>query len=58
MQRFLQIALQMLRLLRPAPGVFLFFIAPLVGALRSASSICSRVAYANVSKSSKGNKAL
>ncbi len=33
MQRFLQIFMQLLRLLRPSPGTFLFFIAPLVGAL-------------------------
>jgi len=33
MQRLLQFMLQIPRLLRPAPGFFLFFIAPFVGAL-------------------------
>ncbi len=38
MQRALQIISQIIRLLRPAPGVFLFFIAPIVGALLSGST--------------------
>jgi len=38
MQRALQIFLQILRLLRPAPGIFLFFIAPIVGELLSGST--------------------
>ncbi len=33
MQRFLQIIQQIIRILRPTPGIFLFFIAPLVGIL-------------------------
>ncbi len=38
MQRALQIFLQIIRFLRPAPGVFLFFIAPIVGELLSGST--------------------
>ncbi len=38
MQRALQVFLQLLRLLRPAPGVFLFFIAPVIGELLSGST--------------------
>jgi predicted outer membrane lipoprotein len=37
MQRALQVFSQLIRLLRPAPGIFLFFIAPLIGALLSGS---------------------
>lgn len=33
MQRFLQMLIQIVRWLRPSPGLFLFFIAPLVGVL-------------------------
>ena len=38
MQRALQIVSQIIRLLRPAPGVFLFFIAPIIGELLSGST--------------------
>lgn len=38
MQRALQIFLQIIRFLRPAPGIFLFFIAPIVGSLLSGST--------------------
>ena len=38
MQRAIQIFLQFIRFLRPAPGIFLFFIAPIVGALLSGST--------------------
>ena len=38
MQRALQIISQIIRLLRPAPGVFLFFIAPILGELLSGST--------------------
>ncbi|GAC1669511.1 MAG: hypothetical protein PVS3B3_39580 [Ktedonobacteraceae bacterium] len=38
MQRALQIILQIIRFLRPAPGLFLFFIAPIIGELLSGST--------------------
>ncbi len=38
MQRALQITLQIIRFLRPAPGIFLFFIAPIIGELLSGST--------------------
>ncbi|GAC1401062.1 MAG: hypothetical protein NVSMB49_14640 [Ktedonobacteraceae bacterium] len=38
MQRALHIALQIIRFLKPAPGIFLFFIAPIVGALLAGST--------------------
>lgn len=38
MQRALKIISQFIRLLKPAPGVFLFFIAPIIGELLSGST--------------------